>query len=136
MGLSPCLLHRDRQGKLWIRKGARMPESSPLNHTRDRRNAARVSLVAPIPQLCLPSGPFANLSEETWQRTRAQSRAGVSTQFGDLATNWSSGSVGYPLARPRCSARGPPPCARFGGGGTDTHPEGVEAVGLAIAMPV
>lgn len=63
-----------------------MTERTPPHHAQGRGKAERVSLVAPIPQLCLPSGPFAKPSEETWQRTRVQSRAGVSTQFGDPLT--------------------------------------------------
>ena len=98
--LSPCLLHRDRQGRLWIRKGAKVPKSSPLNHTWDIGKAETVPLFAPTPQLCFISGPFAKPSEEIWQRTRVQSRVGVSTQFGDLMTTWSSGSGRWP----QCSA--------------------------------
>lgn len=85
-----------------------------------RRKAPRVSLVAPIPQPCSPFGPFAKPSEETWQRTRVQSRSGLSTQFGDLVTTWSSGSVGYPLGQPQCSAQGPPTMYQVVGRGIQT----------------
>lgn len=64
-----------------------------------------------------------------------QSRPVVSTQFGDLVTTWNTVSAGYPLGWPRCTAQDSLPCARLRGA-ADVRPEGLEAVGLAVAMPV
>lgn len=64
-----------------------------------------------------------------------QRRPVVSTQFGDLVTTWNAVSAGCPLGWPWYTAQNSLPCARLRGA-ADMHPEGLEAVGLAVAVPV